>query len=156
MFVDYDYYKNDFKGCLSEDEFNKFINLACSKITIATMSRVTDSTIGNYPSELIKNIKDCACSLLEKLKSFDDALNVLSSSINGESNGMIKSSVAGAVSVTYDTTSGINFLLNKSNQESIINSVINSYLSARCIGGKFYNLLSKSLSSRNFCKSCNI
>lgn len=145
MFVDYEYYTENFKGTsLSEEEFNKYIKNACMKITTSTLSRVTDSSINSYPSELVSRIKDCACSLSEWEQKFDKALETLSSGIT---NGIAKSKSAGAVSVTYDTSFSLNYLLDTQNQNKIVNSVINLYLSPICINGTFYNLLSKVVSS---------
>ena len=90
------------------------------------MSRVTDGTINNYPSELIENIKDCACAISEWLQKFQNALDITST--DADSNGIIKSQTAGAVSVTYDTALTTSYLLDLKNQEKIIYSVINSYL----------------------------
>ena len=145
MFVDYEYYTENFKGTsLSEEEFNKYIKNACMKITTSTLSRVTDSSINSYPSELVSRIKDCACSLSEWEQKFDKALEALS---NGITNGIAKSKSAGAVSVTYDTSFSLNYLLDTQNQNKIVNSVINLYLAPICINGTFYNLLSKVISS---------
>lgn len=153
MFVDYEYYTNSFGGtALTETEFNKYTPNACMKITTSTMSRVTDSTINSYPSELVSRIKDCACMLSEWEQKFDKALNTLS---NGITDGIAKSKSAGAVSVTYDTSLSINYLLDTQNQNKIVNSVINSYLAPAWINGIFYNLLSKVLSSPKNA-DCNI
>lgn len=145
MFVDYEYYRDSFGGTsLTETEFNKYVPNACMKITTSTLSRVTDSTINSYPSELVTRIKNCACSLSEWEQKFDKALNTLSSGIT---DGIAKSKSAGAVSVTYDTSFSLNYLLDTQNQSKIVNSVVNSYLAPICINGTFYNLLSKVLSS---------
>ena len=40
MLVDYEFYKKTFKGKLSEEEFDKFVNLSCMKITKETCSRI--------------------------------------------------------------------------------------------------------------------
>ena len=75
MLVDYEFYKKTFKGKLSEEEFDKFVNLSCMKITKETCSRVTDGTLNNFPNELILDIKTCVCALIDKLKIFQDALD---------------------------------------------------------------------------------
>ena len=153
MFVDYEYYIDNFKGTsLTEEEFNKYAQNACMKITTSTVSRVTDGSINNFPSELVMSIKNCACAVSEWLQKFQNALD---NAINNNSNGIMKSQSAGAVSVTYDTSAS-SYLLDVKNQENIINSIINSYLSARCINGVFYNLLSKGLCNSNTCVTCRI
>ena len=152
MFVDYEFYKNNFKGKLSAEEFDKFVNLSCMKITKETCSRVTDGTLNNFPNELILDIKTCACALIDKLKIFQDALDFNEKFVNS---GAVKSQTAGAVSVTYDTSFSSYFLDSK-NQEIQIKSIINAYLFPRCINGKFYNLLSKVIENSNSCKTCSL
>ena len=152
MLVDYEFYKNNFKGKLLEEEFDKFVNLSCMKITKGTCSRVTDGTLNNFPNELILDIKTCACALIDKLKIFQDALDFNEKSVNS---GAVKSQTAGAVSVTYDTSFSSYFLDSK-NQEIQIKSIINAYLFPRCINGKFYNLLSKIIENSNSCKTCSL
>ena len=152
MFVDYEFYKETFKGKLSEEEFDKFVNLSCMKITKETCSRVTDGTLNNFPNELILDIKTCACALIDKLKIFQDALDFNEKSVNS---GAVKSQTAGAVSVTYDT-SFASYFLDSKNQEIQIKSIINAYLFPRCINGKFYNLLSKVIENSNSCKTCSL
>ena len=78
MLVDYEFYKEIFKGKLSEEEFDKFVNLSCMKITKETCSRVTNNTLNNFPNELILDIKTCACALIDKLKIFQDAIDTAS------------------------------------------------------------------------------
>ena len=152
MLVDYEFYKNNFKGKLSAEEFEKFVNLSCMKITKETCSRVTDGTLNNFPNELILDIKTCACALIDKLKIFQDALDFNEKSVNS---GAVKSQTAGTVSVTYDTSFSSYFLDSK-NQEIQIKSIINAYLFPRCINGKFYNLLSKIIENSNSCKTCSL
>jgi len=152
MFVDYEFYKETFKGKLSEEEFDKFVNLSCMKITKETCSRVTDGTLNNFPNELFLDIKTCACALIDKLKIFQDALDFNEKSVNS---GAVKSQTAGAVSVTYDT-SFASYFLDSKNQEIQIKSIINAYLFPRCINGKFYNLLSKIIENSNSCKTCSL
>lgn len=73
MFVDYDYYKNTFKGAdLTENEFSKYAAMACMQITASTLSRVNDKAVNNYPPELVPNIKNCACAISEFLHVYVD------------------------------------------------------------------------------------
>lgn len=164
MLVDYDYYKNIFKGVdLTENEFPKYANMACMQITASTLSRVNDRTINNYPPEIVRNIKDCACAISELRKKFEDGFNILGNSSNqsggGKSGGIIHSKTAGAVSVTYDTSAAnksIDYLIDPSKQRKLIQSVMDMYLPPICIGGKFYNLLSKVVGSGSSCHHCTI
>lgn len=155
MFVDYNYYKNVFGGSmLTETEFNQYGNMACTKISSSTLSRVTDSTINGYPSSLVSSIKNCACVLAQWFKRFQSALDTMTNAVDGtQPEGIIKSKSAGAVSVTYDTTSTLSYFLDQSNQEQTVNSVLKTFLYPQCIDGKLYNLLSKNLSSPKCDKS---
>ena len=72
MFVDYSFYTDVYLGSkLTSTEFQKQAFKACNLITDETMTRVTDSTINNYPSELVEIIKKCACDLAEKYNDYD-------------------------------------------------------------------------------------
>ena len=157
VFVDYSYYVDDFGGTkLSEEEFNKYGNAGCMEITANTLSRVSDSTINGYPIELISRIKNCACTIAEYLKTFHDAFDAMAGSSGEIAQGIAKSKTAGAVSVTYDTAAAVSYLLDPVKQKNIIQSVLNIYLSPVCIGGVFYNLLSKVLDTHGICESCRI
>lgn len=151
MFVDYQFYIDTFKGNLSEEEFNRYVTISSNSISKETCSRVRDGTINSFPSELVKDIKLCACALVEKFKSFYDFFDIVSA--NG---GVLRSKTAGAVSVSYDTSSSLSYLLDPKNQETQIKSIINAYLFLRCINGRFYNLLSKVLDNTSHCDTCCI
>jgi len=156
VFVDYTYFTGNFKGTLlTENEFNRFGDLACILITTSTMSRVTDSTITIYPAELIYRIKNCACVLSEFLKQEDDVKKKsFASIIDTETSGIVRSKTAGAVSVTYDTSTAISYYLNIGKYKDLINMIIRQYLSPVCIGTIYYNLLSKVIDSSPNCCSC--
>lgn len=147
--MDYEYYKTQFKGSdLTEEEFEKYGNLACMEITTNTLSRVTDLTIGDYPKELISRIKDCACSIANYKKAFDNAFNSIVGAKSGSGAGVIRSKSVGAVSVSYDTSQTASYLLDPAKQKQLISSVLRLYLSPVCFGGVMYNLLSKNLNFR--------
>lgn len=147
--MDYEYYKTQFKGSdLTEEEFEKYGNLACMEITTNTLSRVTDSTLGNYPKELVSRIKDCACSIADYRKMFDNVFKSAASSQSGSGSGIVRSKSVGAVSVSYDTSQTASYLLDPAKQKQLICSVLRLYLSPVCFGGVMYNLLSKNLNFR--------
>lgn len=159
MFVDYTYYTDNFNGTLlTEDEFNKFGDLACIFITTSTMSRVTDTLITSYPAELIYRIKNCACSLAEYLKEkYDVRKNILSSMDSSQSTGIVRSKKAGAVSIDYDTSTTVSYYLNTKSQQDMINMIIRQYLAPVVIGTVYYNLLSKVIdSNHNNCGCCGV
>lgn len=150
MFVDYTYYINVFGGSmLTESEFNQYGNMACMKISSSTLSRVTDSTINSYPPSLVNSIKNCACALAQWFKRFQSALETMTNAADGsQSEGIVKSKTAGAVSITYDNVSALSYFLDFNNQEQTTNSVLKTFLYPQCIGGTLYNLLSKNPSDQ--------
>jgi len=159
VFVDYTYYTDNFNGTLlTENEFNKFGDLACILITTSSMSRVTDSLINSYPAELIYRIKNCACTLAEYLKQEDDVRKkALSTILDEETSGVVRSKTAGAVSVSYDTSTVLSHYLNTDKQKEIIDTIIRQYLSPVVIGSVYYNLLSKVIDfNPNNCSCCSI
>lgn len=143
MYVDYGYYKNEFKGTtLTEEEFNKFGSLGEKYIEKNTLSRVTEGSINGYPTPLVLDIKDCVCELAE----FEHEISLVRSNALGGVNsgeGIIKSKKAGEVSILYDTSCLFDLYLNKKNVEDEKGLILKQYLYPRCIGGTTYNLLSK-------------
>ncbi len=143
MYVDYEYYKEEFKGTtLTEEEFNKFGSLGEKYIAKNTLSRVTEGSINSYPTPLVLDIKDCVC----ELASFLHEISLVRSNALGGVNsgeGIIKSKKAGEVSISYDTSCLSDIYLNAKNVESEKQLILKQYLYPRCIGGTTYNLLSK-------------
>ena len=143
MYVDYGYYKNEFKGTtLTEEEFNKFGSLGEKYIEKNTLSRVAEGSINSYPTPLILDIKDCVCELAE----FEHEISLVRSNALGGVNsgeGIVKSKKAGEVTVSYDTSCLSDIYLNAKNVESEKQLILKQYLYPRCIGGTTYNLLSK-------------
>lgn len=142
---------------LTETEFNYYGGMACTKISASTLDRVTDGTINSYPPSLVTNIKNCACSLAQWFKRFENALDSATNAIgSSQTEGIVKSKSAGAVSITYDTASTISFFLDPKNQNQTIDSVLRSFLYPQCVDGTLYNVLSKNLSDKQQCNSCVI
>lgn len=143
MYVDYEYYKEEFKGTtLTEEEFNKFGSLGEKYIAKNTLSRVTEGSINSYPKLLVLDIKDCVCELAEFLHEINLVRsNALGGVNSGE--GIVKSKKAGEVSVSYDASCLSDIYLNAKNVESEKQLILKQYLYPRCIGGNTYNLLSK-------------
>lgn len=156
MFVDYEFYSDVFNGtALTEVEFNKFGGLACTYITMNTLSRITDTGIFNYPEEVRIMAKNCACALAEYLKQVDDVSKSITGSSGGTSEGIIKSKTAGEVSVSYDTSLTSQYFLDPKKQEDQKQSILKLYLSPVFIGTRYYNLLSKVLDDK-ICPECSI
>ncbi len=144
MFVDYHFYKNTFGGtALTEEEFQRFGDLACAYVSDNTLSRITDDKINLFPQEVQLRAKKCACALAENFKTCDYFSKLASGQIEGQSGGIVRSKTAGAVSVTYETSVSAQYFLDVKTQENLKQSILRSYLSPVCIDGKMYNPLSK-------------
>ena len=156
MFIDYSYYKNEYGGNLTEEEFNKYAFKSCSYISANTMARVDDYKITLLPEKLISQIKKCACELTEYFDKFSKIIDNSLKVASGESKGNIRSEQAGQVSVSYgDNSSFTKDCLNPNYRDLLLKSVLNTYLYPMEINGKVWNLTSKIINS-NRCSCCNI
>lgn len=59
-YVDYQFYKNEYKGDMPEEDFKGLALIATAKIKANTFNRINEN---NVPLE----VKQCACALVEKL-----------------------------------------------------------------------------------------
>lgn len=66
QFVDFEYYKNKFKGSLQEDEFNQLAREASAIVNRLTMCRINADALQGQPYE--KDVKDCTCAVAEKIE----------------------------------------------------------------------------------------
>lgn len=66
QFVDFEYYKNKFKGSLQEDEFNQLAREASAIVNRLTMRRINADALQGQPYE--KDVKDCTCAVAEKIE----------------------------------------------------------------------------------------
>lgn len=159
MFVDYNFYTENFKGTsLTEEEFLRFGNLACMYISTNTLSRINDNGINLYPVEIQNNARMCACNLAEYLKQIEDVQSGIIGGGSSASGGIVSSKTAGAVSVSYDTKLSAQFFLDPINQEKQKQAILRLWLAPVCINGSMYNLLSKVLENRNtgVCPTCTV
>ena len=86
MFVDFDYYQNEYGG--SELTENEFVNLSkkSERIIDSLMgNKIFYDNLSNYPSKVINFIKDCICENAEFLKNVNEFADtgITSYSING-------------------------------------------------------------------------
>ena len=155
IFVDYNYYVDIYHGnILTQSNFNKYAKKACNFISSNTLDRINDSTINSYPSELVGDIKDCACDLAEKFYDYDKIYKNAVNLSSGESNSNIKSEKAGEVSITYGSSDSlIKSFSDPKYFKSYLEETLHAYIYPKCINGITYNLTSKIIHK---CRFCNI
>ncbi len=157
MFVDYSFYTDVYLGSkLTSTEFQKQAFKACNLITDETMTRVTDSTINNYPSELVEIIKKCACDLAEKYNDYDKIYDNIVSTASGNNSSNVLSEKSGLAEVRYGYSEGvIKMFSDPKTFNKFILETLRDYLRPRLINGVVYNLTSKIL-HHSVCGCCNI
>ncbi len=143
MFIDFNYYKNTYGGTLTEAEFNKQAPKACNYITQQTMTRITDTSLNTYPSQIIDQVKRCACNLTDDYSAIERARK--EALISG---GQLRSEKAGEVSVSYESKT---ILSEPAVADEYLLTTLRQYLGLIEVNGKIYNLLSKVLRDRNCC-----
>lgn len=154
IFVDYNYYVDIYHGnILTQSNFNKYAKKACNFISSNTIDRINDSTINSYPSELVGDIKDCACDLAEKFYDKESIyLNAVGLATKKENN--ITSERSGEVAITYGSSDNFTYKMSDPKYfNDFLSETLKAYLYPRKINGIFYNLTSKVLTN---CKFCNI
>lgn len=108
--VDYNYYKDEFHGKLSEDDFNRLINLGYITIDNFTFGRFQNITEDSVNEFTLMKIKSCICAICDSLES------------NSIGVGLKSSESVGSWSVNYASDT-----LPKSVMSSL-HSVVNFYL----------------------------
>ena len=86
QFVDFEYYKNKFKGSLQEDEFNQLAREASAIVNRLTMRRINADALQGQPYE--KDVKDCTCAVAEKIEEMqrkEEAAKIASETIGPHS-----------------------------------------------------------------------
>jgi hypothetical protein len=86
QFVDFEYYKNKFKGSLQEDEFNQLAREASAIVNRLTMRRINADALQGQPYE--KDVKDCTCAVVEKIEEMqrkEEAAKIASETIGPHS-----------------------------------------------------------------------
>lgn len=143
MFIDFNYYKNTYGGTLTEAEFNKQAPKACNYITQQTMTRITDTSLNTYPSQIIDQVKRCACNLTDDYSAIERARK--EALISG---GQLRAEKAGEVSVSYESKT---ILSEPAVADEYLLTTLRQYLGLIEVNGEIYNLLSKVLRERNCC-----
>ena len=86
QFVDFEYYKNKFKGSLQEDEFNQLAREASAIVNRLTMRRINADALQGQTYE--KDVKDCTCAVAEKIEEMqrkEEAAKIASETIGPHS-----------------------------------------------------------------------
>ena len=87
MYVDFEYYKNTYKGTLEESDAEKALNKASRHIDTLTYNRIVGVGFDNLTEYQQEVIKECECMLADwESENADYITNVLTSySLNGAS-----------------------------------------------------------------------
>lgn len=119
--VDYEYYKTECNGTLTEDDFNRLVKLAYVTVDNFTFGRFSKLDEKNIDDMLLLKVKMCICELC-------DSINESSSSGGlGVGVGIKSSESVGSWSVNYAVDS-----LPKS-VTSKLHSIVNFYLGGTCL-----------------------
>lgn len=103
--VDYNYYKDEFHGKLSEDDFNRLVNLGYVTIDNFTFGRFQNLTEDSVNEFTLMKIKSCICAICDRLDSDSIGVGLKSSesvgswSVNYASDTLPKSVMSGLHSV---------------------------------------------------------
>jgi hypothetical protein len=89
QFVEFEYYRDKFKGTLSESEFTPLAREASAIINRLTMRRINADTLQGQP--YAKDVQDCTCAVAEKIEEMQ----------RKEEAGKISSETIGPHSVSF-------------------------------------------------------
>lgn len=110
--VSYEFYKDSYRGSISEDDFNKCIFKATRLVSNRTNSRIDTISDDDTNQDLVTDIKLCICNVIDKVQYYS------------ESNGkVIASQSSGKMSESYVVDSS------KTSVEKDIADVIKLWLS---------------------------
>lgn len=88
--ISYEFYKDSYRGSLSEDDFNKCILKATKFVSNRTNNRIDTISDDNINQDLVTDIKLCICNVIDKVQYYS------------ESNGkVIASQSSGKISESY-------------------------------------------------------
>ena len=87
LYADFKYYKETYKGTLTEDSFDSLILKASREIDKNINTRLTEIKINNLPNEAQEQLKYTACALVDLIykKQESDGKKISSFSIDGVS-----------------------------------------------------------------------
>lgn len=88
--VSYEFYKDSYRGSISEDDFNKDILKATRFVSNRTNNRIDTISDDDINQDLVTDIKLCICNVIDKVRYYS------------ESNGkVIASQSSGKISESY-------------------------------------------------------
>ena len=87
VYVDYEYYANNYYGTLPEDSFDSLALKASREIDKNVNTRLTENIINNLPKEAQEQLQYTACALVDLIykKEESDGKKISSFSIDGVS-----------------------------------------------------------------------
>lgn len=87
LYADFEYYKETYKGTLTENSFNSLILKASREIDKNVNTRLTETKINNLQEEAQEQLKYTACALVDLICQKEESSNrrVSSYSIDGVS-----------------------------------------------------------------------
>ena len=85
LYADFEYYKETYKGTLTEDSFNSLILKASREIDKNVNTRLTEKKISNLPEEAQEQLEYTACALVDLINQKQESSNrkITSYSIDG-------------------------------------------------------------------------
>lgn len=110
--VDYNYYKDEFHGKLSEDDFNRLLNLGYIIVDNFTFGRFQNLTENSLNAFTLMRVKSCVCAVCDMLEETSSGVGLKSSesvgswSINYASDTLPKSVMSGLHSVVNSYLGG--------------------------------------------------
>ena len=117
VYVDYEYYKNNYYGTLPEDSFNSLALKASREIDKNVNTRLNEDKINNLPNEAQEQLKYTTCALIDLIykKQENDNKKVSSYSIDG-------------VSKTYKSISNADIMKEKRNALNCLPNELTKYI----------------------------
>ena len=116
IYTDYNFYKNTYKGNMSEDDFNRMVIWASYEV----QKNIFNRDITNYEDE----VQLATCSVADILLKIEQLENKKSTSLE---NKTLKSESVGDYSRTFDSSSVTEIEVEISNQKQKIKEEIKKY-----------------------------
>lgn len=82
VYVDYEYYVDDYYGTLPEDSFDSLVLRASKEIDKNVNTRLTENIINNLPEEAQEQLKYTACALIDLISKKQESDNKKLNSIS--------------------------------------------------------------------------
>lgn len=96
----YEYYRDEYKGLLSETDFDKYYKKAVYKLNDLTDGKYKNASEQYAPEDMIIDVRELTCNVVDRLSAVDNANAEVGGNISG-----IKSIKVGSISKTFTTGS---------------------------------------------------